>query len=831
MHASTGAQVTTNNVNINPFNGGSIGGLADTNGRIIFSSGSVIQGNWSTAASAQSGGQIIFQPGSTISPPYGGGVTALVANGTGSQITADGLALNMNGNGGSVAAKAIAGGLITLNEGTAISFAAGGGGNTGLLASGAGSQIVSNGATLSMPNSGGGDTGVRADSGGTATLNGGSLTLGGGGGQTGLVANGAGSNIFGTDLALTVSSSGSRGGFLQDGGSVSLTGSSVTTTGGGSVGFLFQAAAGVTNTLALHGTTVGSAADAFAVQGGNAAIDTIGASVTGNNGFLMSVTQNAVVNMTSSQSTLTGAITTAGGSASNVGLSNGTVWNMTGNSTVTNLTNNDSDIVFSSPASGTVFKTLTVNNYTGTGGTITLNTFLGADNSPSDQVIINGGTATGLTGLKIINAGGLGAETTANGILVVNATNGGTTAAGAFSLSGEARAGAYDYFLFRGGLNGDAPNNWFLRSTFIVPPIDPPVPPIVPPDVLPPDPPPEVLPPGNEFPIIGPEIATYGVVQPIARQLGLATMGTLNQRIGDTMTLANAGSGVSGWGRSDWARLFGQGINDHYRAYADPRASGWLGGFQGGIDLWRNTSPAGHRDAGGVYFSYAQANAGVTGLITNPSATAYMLARTGTVNLTGYSFGGYWTHYGPNGWYLDAIIQGTIYRGLATTQFAQLQTDGSGLIGSLETGYPIPLPLGPSFVLEPQAQIIWQQVSFRDANDGLGPVGLGTTSGPTGRLGLRGQWTIDDTRGIRWQPYLATNIWHSWGAQATTMFGIDRVELLETLTRTEVLAGVTAKLDRSFSLYAQAGYQFVTGPAGNDVRGGALGNMGFRVAW
>ena len=115
--------------------------------------------------------------------------------------------------------------------------------------------------------------------------------------------------------------------------------------------------------------------------------------------------------------------------------------------------------------------------------------------------------------VRITNAGGPGAETTANGIPVVQVTNDGTTAVGAFTLAGEVRGGAFDYRLFRGGLDpGNSPNDWFLRSSFIVGPI-PPEPPILPP-ILPPDPPPEPLPPGV-FPIIGPEIATYGVVQPI----------------------------------------------------------------------------------------------------------------------------------------------------------------------------------------------------------------------------------------------------------------------------------------------------------------------------
>ena len=43
------------------------------------------------------------------------------------------------------------------------------------------------------------------------------------------------------------------------------------------------------------------------------------------------------------------------------------------------------------------YKTLTVNNYVGEGGQIRLNTYLAGDGSPSDRLVINGGTATGTT--------------------------------------------------------------------------------------------------------------------------------------------------------------------------------------------------------------------------------------------------------------------------------------------------------------------------------------------------------------------------------------------------------------------------------------------------
>ena len=158
--------------------------------------------------------------------------------------------------------------------------------------------------------------------------------------------------------------------------------------------------------------------------------------------------------------------------ATNVTVGSGTTWGMTADSNVSQTVTNAGLIQFGD------FMTLTTRNYVGAGGTIGLNTFLGADGSPSDRLIINGGSAIGNSLLQITNAGGPGAQTVANGIPVVQTLNDGTTAPGAFALVGEVRGGAFDYFLFRGGLDpSNSPNEWFLRSTFIVGPV-PPDPPI-----------------------------------------------------------------------------------------------------------------------------------------------------------------------------------------------------------------------------------------------------------------------------------------------------------------------------------------------------------------
>ena len=498
-------------------------------------------------------------------------------------------------------------------------------------------------------------------------------------------------------------------------------------------------------------------------------------------------------------------------------------------------------------------------NYAGAGGTMAINTFLGGDNSPSDRLIISGGAATGATTVHVTNAAGPGAETTGNGIQVVSAINGATTAPGAFALpAGELRAGPFDYDLFRGGVSG-SPNDWFLRSDFIVPPIppEPPIPPIPPIPPFPPDPPPNPLPPGV-YPIIGPELATYGVVQPLARQLGLAILGTLDDRVGDTYqpdcsvtapapettgvdlptrkslpTKKAAAAPCPLFSPSVWGRFFGQTIHNHYQAFADPSANGDLGGFQGGIDLLRGSLIAGHYERAGLYGAYGDVHADVDGLVTNPAATAYILAHTGSMNLDAWSAGGYWTHTGPGGWYLDAVLQGTWYYGSAATQFARLDTDGTGFIASLESGYPYAVPqLGPGFVLEPQGQILWQKVSFHHDYDGLGDVALGDTTGPSGRVGLRGKWTIVTGSGQVWQPYLRANLWRDWGAEANTVYsGTDVVPLVSQVTQLELGGGVTGRINANVSVFANVDYEFAVGANRDQTRNGVHGAFGARYTW
>jgi len=246
------------------------------------------------------------------------------------------------------------------------------------------------------------------------------------------------------------------------------------------------------NTLSVAGSTI--IGDVGILSSGTTKISvTDGSRIEGNLTFRGAASANVAFD----DSTIVGAIRTAGaGSTSSLTLIDST-WNLTGNSNVTNLTNDPSLIDFSPPVGEPTllssYKTLTVTNYVGEGGGIALNTYLGTDGSPSDRLVIDGGTATGTTTVIARDTGGGGALTTGDGILVIDAANGGTTAPGAFT--GFATAGPYEYLLVRGGSTPGSENDWFLSSS------------------LPPDP---ADPAGPRRPRFRQEVSLYSAIQPMA---------------------------------------------------------------------------------------------------------------------------------------------------------------------------------------------------------------------------------------------------------------------------------------------------------------------------
>lgn len=453
-------------------------------------------------------------------------------------------------------------------------------------------------------------------------------------------------------------------------------------------------------------------------------------------------------------------------------------------------------------------------NYVGNGGSLALQTVLGNDASASDRLVIAGGSATGKTIMRISNVGGAGASTVSDGIMVVQATNGGSTAAGAFALAGSVSAGAYDYYLFQGGVGAGTSNNWYLRSTIVPGPVpapvvfvpDPPPPaPGAPPQPAPvpvPMPNPLLTPPTPEarpaqmavIPIYRIETPAYAVMPPLLRETSMASLGTFHERQGEQRLLRGEGSFGAVWGR-----MIGQSHKQHWAGDAQPGFDGDFQGLQAGADLYAHADDT--RDQVGVFVGRTRAQGNVTGF-----ALGWENVAVGRSRLDDKHVGLYWTRVGSANGYLDAVVMRSRYDGdSVSTRGIGVDIEGDGTTASLEVGKPL-LQFGSSaWWLEPQLQVIWQQTAIDDTRDSVSVLRVDNDDAWTGRVGLRlaADYTLADNG---WQPYFKLNYWQGLSGKDRIDIGGDPLTSEQGYRALEIGAGVVARYNANVSAFAVADY-------------------------
>lgn len=464
------------------------------------------------------------------------------------------------------------------------------------------------------------------------------------------------------------------------------------------------------------------------------------------------------------------------------------------------------------PGAGNGFGALTVRgNYTGTNASLRLNAALGTDNSPADRLVVDGGTASGNTGIQVVNLGGAGASTTADGILLVQAVNGASSGSSAFALAQPAQAGAYDYRLLKGGATGNNPDNWYLRSTaFAVGGV-----------IVANQAQAVALAAVNNLPVEAvalyrPEVALYSSVPMAVRQGGLMQLGTFHQRQGNQRLSTQDGEMSPSWGR-----IFGQSLKQSQTGDATPQFDGTVSGFQVGRDIGiRHREDGGHSRAG-LFAGYTRTRGDARGFVGGLRDTG-----AGHLNLDSYSLGTYWNHVGASGAYSDFVLMATrLNMDTRSIQAIAGKTHGNALTASLEAG--VPLVLSDSLVLEPQAQLVWQRTSLNDFDDGVSTVHFERDNALTGRIGARLRGALDST--TTWRPYLLANIWHSFKGNSGIVFGgADTIATSRRTTALELGVGVSAQISTRLALYG--GLSGLSNIGGATQRAGQA-QIGLQYLW
>ncbi|MGT3940878.1 calcium-binding autotransporter Cah, partial [Escherichia coli] len=443
------------------------------------------------------------------------------------------------------------------------------------------------------------------------------------------------------------------------------------------------------------------------------------------------------------------------------------------------------------------FHKLTTTNLTGQGGTINMRVRLDGSNA-SEQLVINGGQATGKTWLAFTNVGNsnLGVATTGQGIRVVDAQNGATTEEGAFALSRPLQAGAFNYTL-----NRDSDEDWYLRSE-----------------------------------------NAYRAEVPLYTSM-------LTQAMDYDRILAGSRSHQTGVnGENNSVRLSIQGghlghdNNGGIARGATPESSGSYGFVRLEGDLLR-TEVAGMSLTTGVYGAAGHSSVDVK----DDDGS-----RAGTVRDDAGSLGGYLNLvHTSSGLWADIVAQGTRHSMKASSDNNDFRARGWGWLGSLETG--LPFSITDNLMLEPQLQYTWQGLSLDDGQDNAGYVKFGHGSAQHVRAGFRlgshndmtfgeGTSSRDTLRDsakhsvselpVNW--WVQPSVIRTFSSRGDMSMGTAAAGSNMTFspsrngTSLDLQAGLEARIRENITLGVQAGYAHsVSGSSAEGYNGQATLNMTF----
>ncbi|MEN4918953.1 autotransporter outer membrane beta-barrel domain-containing protein [Achromobacter spanius] len=718
----------------------------------------------------------------------------------------------------------------------------------------------------------------------------------------GLFASGTDSELTATGTAVTTSGAGASGLAMSNRTAVTLDSTQLAVRGAGAHGiWSYGTAADVTNNLLLKNGSRIDTTDGVGLlaSGGDhnfALRDTTVATRTGgddNTGVLL---QSRAVNVTSGgvttviqtgrvnldadaslmtgdvvadsgaidialkkASVLTGALVARTGQIDSMSVDNTSAWNVRADSALGTLTNTGT-VRFAAPNAQSGFKTLTVNNYAG-GGTLVMNTQLGDDTSPTDKLVIDGGTTSGTTGLRIMNANGTGGQTQ-QGIRLVQAINGGTTTADAFHLdskstgfrasTGTVALRGYDYSLVKGGNQG-VESDWYLTSTYqpgtvspIIPelpgvtpapdpgtpptpsvpvdpdPLQPPVDPVLP--VTPSQPAP---PAGAQFTNVSPESGAY-----VGNQLAATRMFMHQLKDRDDGSVL---SGVDADGKARdgvWIRANGTRQDRLRMNRGDVNVDTDSSMVQIGGDVLHAPLGKDGQLVAGVMAGYGDARAHSRSRLMLPGSNDTVGADA-QGKVRGYSAGVYATAYADSatrmGAYADSWLQYGRYSNQISSELGAASYRSNTWTVSVETGYAF-APFAPdsalsAMVVVPQAQIAYTHYDAKDVSlPGVTYKGDSTGAVNT-RAGVRVYPFGMARAGAPVRPFVEANWLHGTdNPQANT--GAGTFGAVPPRNGAELKVGAQGRIGKSTSL---TGY--VSGQSGSGGQRGFGGMLNLSYRW
>ena len=448
-------------------------------------------------------------------------------------------------------------------------------------------------------------------------------------------------------------------------------------------------------------------------------------------------------------------------------------------------------------APGSSIGSLTVaGDYTSNGGVLEIEAELGADNSLSDRLIVNGATS-GSTRVTVTNRGGLGAPTV-EGIKIVDvagASNGSFALDGDYLFDGEQAviAGAYGYRLYKNGIATPQDGDWYLRSALLNGSNEP------------------------QGPLYQPGVPLYENYGQVLASLN--TLPTLQERVGNRQwAQTDDGTATGIWGRMESTR-------------ARPEARVSTAGTDADIDSWKLQIGA---DRALSESDNGTLVAGITGHYGESNASVRSMFGDGTIKAKGYGAGATLTWYSQGGFYADAQAQFAWFDGRLTSSVLGTLVDDNGGTGkafSLEVGKRA--VVGGGLTVTPQIQMSYQDADF-DSFDDPSQAHVSSAKGDS----LKTRWGISLDHQKQWESNGSTRRSHLYGLINVSYEWLDGTEanVSGTAIRNsndrlwgEIALGGSLGLSDRVTIYTQASASSPFRDFGDDYS--IKGVAGVRVAF
>ena len=332
----------------------------------------------------------------------------------------------------------------------------------------------------------------------------------------------------------------------------------------------------------------------------------------------------------------------------------------------------------------------------------------------------------------------------------------------------------------------------------------------------------------NKDAIYTASVPAYTLIPNLNLEVGYETVGTLHQRRGENQALS--------WEKSQannqiWGRIIGKHIALDGKKRLNLSAN--LAGFQFGHDFDISSSENGGKRLTGGYVGYTHANSKFYDEYRAENGVVIDDKYPGKAKTENLHVGVTHTRYSEDGSYIDFVGQLSWMQNKYNSLDSKAKNHGLGVALSGEVGRPFVLSKektnnGDSWIIEPQAQLIYQYLGLNSFTDDMRSVHQDKQHNLRSRIGVRFAYNnLTDHEKVR-TLYFTTNVWHNF--RNTSASNISEDNVTEKLAKTWGEVGLGAQFATSSNTHIYADARYEQSLSGTKHQG-YKGSIGIKYSW